>query len=86
MRIILIGRERSDYGREIRDYIRDFAHQTGGEIELVDPDSRDGISFCQSYGIRRYPTIIAISDDSQMQQMWSGKPLPLISELSYYNH
>ncbi len=85
MRIVLVGRERSDYGREISDYRRDFEHQTGGKIELIDPDSREGISFCQAYGIRQYPTIIALSSDSRMQHMWPGKPLPLIAELSYYN-
>ncbi len=85
MRIIIVGRERSEYGRELRDYIRDFRNITGGEIEILDPDSRDGESFCRTYDIVEYPTVIAISNDGQMQQMWKGKPLPLINELSYYN-
>ncbi len=86
MKIILVGRERSEHGREIRDYVRDFKNITGGEIEILDPDSLRGESFCKSYDIVQYPTVIAISNDGHMQQMWKGKPLPLINELSYYNH
>ncbi len=85
MRIIIVGRDRSEYGREVRDYIRDFEYQTGGQIELIDPDSAAGESFCRTYDIMRYPTTIAISNSGQMQQIWPGKPLPTINELSYYN-
>ena len=40
--------------------------------------------FCRTYDIVEYPTIIALSADSQMQNMWSGLPLPTISEVSFY--
>lgn len=84
MKIVLIGRERSDYGREIRDYQRDFKQLTGREIQVINPDSKEGEDFCRAYGIVEYPTILAVADSGQMQQMWRGKPLPLINELSYY--
>jgi hypothetical protein len=31
-----------------------------------------------------YPTLIAITDDGQVQNQWKGLPLPTISEVSYY--
>ncbi len=85
MRIVIVGRERSDYGRELIDYRRDFNHITGGQIELLDPDSFEGEAFCRAYGITNYPSVIAVANDGRMQQLWSGKPLPTINELSYYN-
>ena len=64
--------------------MHDFERQTGHELETLDPDTSGGIQFCNTYDIVDYPTIIAISDDSVMQNIWRGLPLPTISELSYY--
>jgi hypothetical protein len=50
----------------------------------MDPDSAEGMLFCDTYGIVDYPTIIAMSDDGVMQNTWNGLPLPTISEVSYY--
>jgi len=66
------------------DFLRDFESQTGHELETIDPESYGGIQFCESYGIVEYPTIIALSDDGIMQNLWRGLPLPTISEVSYY--
>lgn len=84
MRVVVIYRDESEAFRTVTDYLRDFQRQTGHEIEAMNPDSREGIAFCQTYSIVEYPTIIAISDDGNMQQLWRGLPLPTISEVSYY--
>lgn len=85
MRIVIIARDRTDYARQVEEYLRDFKMQTGGEIEVMNPDSREGIGFCQAYGVLEYPTILALDSSGIMQHMWRGLPLPRISELSYYN-
>jgi len=36
------------------------------------------------YDIVEYPTIIALSDSGQLQNLWRGLPLPTISEVSFY--
>ena len=84
MRIVVIYRDESDHAREVIDYLRDFERQTGHELEVMDPESREGIDFCRVYDVVEYPTIIAISDGGQLQNMWRGRPLPTISEVSYY--
>lgn len=85
MKIVVVYRERSDYARAVEELLHDFKRQTGGDIESLDPDGRDGVSFCQAYGVMEYPTLIAIDHSGVMQQMWRGMPLPRISELSFYN-
>lgn len=85
MRIVVVYREQSDHARSVEELIHDFKRQTGGEIEVLDPDTREGIGFCRAYGIMEYPTIVAIDYAGTMQEMWRGLPLPRISELSYYN-
>ncbi len=84
MRIAVIYRLESDHAREVTDYLRDFSAQTGHIIEEINPDSPEGSSFCRTYDIVEYPTLVALSDDGQLQNMWRGRPLPTISEVSFY--
>lgn len=84
MRVVVIYKEETDYARQVTDYLFDFKRQTGRELETLDPESAEGISFCSTYDILEYPTIVALSDGGQLQNMWNGLPLPTISEVSYY--
>lgn len=84
MRVVVVYKQQTDYARRVDDFMFDFRRQTGHELEVLDPESREGINFCQAYDILEYPTIIAISDDGQIQNQWRGLPLPTISEVSYY--
>jgi hypothetical protein len=84
MRTIVLYREQTDYTRTVIDFLHDFKQQTGHDLEVMDPDSAEGMLFCDTYGIVDYPTIIAMSDDGVMQNTWNGLPLPTISEVSYY--
>jgi hypothetical protein len=84
MRVTAIFKDNTDYTRTVTDYLRDFYRQTGHELEVMDPDSSDGAAFCRTYDIVEYPSIVAISNDGALQQLWRGLPLPTISEVSYY--
>ncbi len=84
MRVVVIYKAESDHAREVTDYLRDFTRQTGHVLETMEPDTSEGISFCTTYDIVEYPTVIALSDDGSMQNMWRGQPLPTISEVSFY--
>ncbi len=81
---MIIYKENSDHARAVIDYLRDFERQTGRKLETVNPEDAAGASFCRTYDIVEYPTVIALSDDGIMQNMWRGLPLPTISEVSYY--
>lgn len=84
MRVAVVYKTESDHAREVFSFLRDFAHQTGHNLEEINPESREGESFCRAYDIVEYPTVIALSDDGVMQNMWRGRPLPQISEVSFY--
>lgn len=84
MRVVVVYKVDSDHARSVLDFLRDFNHQTGHQLEVIDPDTPEGIHFCETYDIVEYPTIIAISDGSVMQNLWRGLPLPTINEVSYY--
>ncbi len=84
MRVYVVYKDNSDHAREVIDYLRDFENQTGHALETIDPDSPDGAMTCRTYDIVEYPTVFAISDSGQLQNLWRGRPLPTISEVSYY--
>lgn len=84
MRVVVLARENTDYARAVETFVNDFARQTGQPLDVVSPDSGEGESLTQTYDIVEYPTILALSDDGQMQNMWAGTNLPTISEVSYY--
>ena len=84
MIVKVIYRYESDHAREELSYLRDFSRQTGRTIEEIDPDTPEGTHTCRTYDIVEYPTMIALSDDGQLQHMWRGRPLPTINEVSYY--
>lgn len=84
MRVAIITKDNTDYTRTVIDYLRDFKHQTGHDIEVIDPESRDGVSFCRVHDILEFPTIVAVREDGSLQNQWRGLPLPTISEVGYY--
>lgn len=84
MRVVVVYKDETDYARQITDYLRDFKNQTGHDLETLDPESPEGISFMKAYDLWQVPTMIAISNEGQLQNVWQGLPLPTISEVSYY--
>lgn len=84
MRTVVIYKENSDHAREVIDYLRDFEAQTGENLETVDPDTREGSSLCRLYDVVEYPTIITITDNGDLRQLWRGRPLPQIDQVAYY--
>ena len=84
MRVVVVYADQTEYSRTVTEFLRDFEQQTGHTLETIDPNTREGTDFCSAYDIVEYPSIIALSDEGQLQNYWKGLPLPTISEVSYY--
>ena len=78
MRIVCVWKEESDHAREVRDWMRDFARQTGREVESVDPESREGEGFVRAHDVTMYPTVMVVGMDGRVAEQWRGTPLPMI--------
>lgn len=85
MRTIIIYKDDSEHARTVLDFLREFKHRTGKDLETIDPETLEGGNFCRTYDIVEYPSMIALDDGGQMLQLWRGLPLPTISEVSYYS-
>ena len=84
MRVVVVTKEGRDYSRAVGDWLREFERRTGMELEVLDPDTREGSGFAGVYGIVEYPTILAISNDGKLMMSWRGAMLPTIDEVSFY--
>lgn len=84
MRTLVVYKENSEQARAVETFMHDFTRQTGKSLETINPETRDGAQFCRTYDIVEYPTVISLGDDTVMQTMWRGLPMPTISEVSYY--
>jgi hypothetical protein len=84
MRTVVVYKDNSEHARTVSDYLRDFSRQTGHELDVLDPTTKEGADFCRAYDIVEYPSLVALSDDGALQNLWRGLPLPTISEVSYY--
>ena len=84
MRVVVVYKQESDHGRAVSDYLRDFERVTGRQLETMDPEQRGSAGFCETYDIVEYPTVVALDNSGQLQNMWRGLPLPTINEVEYY--
>lgn len=84
MSVMVFSRENSEYARRVAEFLHDFERRTRTSIDEMSPDSLRGAELSKLYGIVEYPTIIAITSDGQLRNMWRGLPLPTIDEVSYY--
>ena len=84
MKTLVVYEDGREYTREVNDFLHDFTAQTGHALETLDPQTKAGADFCNAYDIVEYPSVVAISDDGVLQNLWRGLPMPTISEVSYY--
>ena len=84
MKAVVLYRSKSEHGRAVEQYAREFERRTAKQLELQELDTREGASLAELYDVTEYPAIIATSDDGQLQKLWMGQPLPLIDEVAGY--
>jgi hypothetical protein len=87
MKIVVLYRPKSEHGRTVETYIRDFSHQHESEaklLETLDVDTRDGVALASLYDIMQSPAVLVLADDGQLIKFWQGVDLPLMDELAGY--
>ncbi len=86
MKAIILYRPDSEHDTLVHEFIREYKHRTGKEIELMSLDTKEGYDMAGMYDIVQYPAVLSISEDGHLHNSWQGATLPLIDELSYYDH
>lgn len=84
MKVVCLWKDQTDYAREVMDWMREFTHETGKEVESMDPESIEGEIFVRARDILQFPAVVAVSDDGQVLRQWLGTPMPQFDEVLYY--
>lgn len=84
MRVVCVWREGYDYSRIVEEWLTEFERRTSKEVESIDPGTREGESFCRTYDIVEYPSILALDDNGAVLSMWRGEMLPTFDEVAYW--
>jgi hypothetical protein len=85
MKALLLYHPQSETARILEEFAHNFRQQHGHEIELMSMETRDGAATASLYDVMRYPTLIVIKNDGQVQHMWETEQLPpLMNEVAGY--
>ena len=87
MRVVVLYRPRSDHGRVVEAFIRDFKYQhefDTNHLEVKDVDTRDGGAMASLYDVMAFPAILVLADDGSLVKDWQGDNLPLMEEIIGY--
>lgn len=85
MKVIILYKPNSEHDTPVQGYVREFTYRTGKELNMIDAESREGISKANLYDIVRFPALVAMRDSGELIQAWPDfERWPTISELTYY--
>jgi len=85
MRIVILYRPQTEGMGRATDYAREFSmRHRDQKLELISLDTVEGDNMANVYGTTNYPTILALSNDGQLLQLWQDQQLPLMNELEGY--
>ena len=82
--MVILYHPKSDHARTVEGFAHDFARQVGAGVELISLESRDGAQMATTYGIVRYPAILAMGPTGDLLKSWEGPVMPLMNEISFY--
>lgn len=85
MKVCIIYHPESEQARPVEEFVHDLDRQHGVKTELVSLETREGAAMASLYDIVNYPAIVAIRDNGEIAQTWSGDALPLMNEIVAYS-
>ena len=85
MKLVVMYRPNSEYGRIVEEFIGEFQHRhEDTKLDVVDSDSREGVTLMELYDIMQQPVILALRNDGSVLKLWEGPDLPLMDEVISY--
>jgi len=85
MQLLVLYQPKSEFARVTEDYIQDFKRlHPDKEVVLMDVESVEGTEKAKVYDVLRYPALLALANDSTLQNAWSGEQFPLMDEVAAY--
>ena len=86
MRTVILYHPNAEFAGLVQDFKREFEqrHQDR-KIDLVSLDTTEGSEMAKLYDVVRYPAILVIASDGQLQKLWQDRPFPLMDQVAAYS-
>jgi siroheme synthase (precorrin-2 oxidase/ferrochelatase) len=86
MRTVILYHPDAEFAGLVQDFKREFEqrHQDR-KIDLVSLDTTEGSEMAKLYDVVRYPAILVIASDGQLQKLWQDRPFPLMDQVAAYS-
>lgn len=85
MKVVIVYRPISEHGRLTEEFIHDFQRRYPTQkLEALNIDSREGNAMATLYDIMKYPGIMVLQTDGQIEKSWEGDNLPRVDEVAGY--
>jgi hypothetical protein len=87
MKVQVLYRPHSEHRARIEEFINNFnsSKSLSVKMDILNIDTREGVSLASLYDITRYPAVMVVRDDGTMQKLWQGvEEIPLVNEVQGY--
>jgi len=87
MKVLVLYRPESEHRARIEEFISNFnaSNSYSGKLDVINVDTREGVSSASLYDVTRYPAVLVVRDDGIMQKLWQGiEEVPLVNEVQAY--
>ncbi len=86
MRTVVLYHPNAEFAGMVQDYKRDFENRhPDRKIELISLEETAGSELAKLYDVVRYPAILVIASDGQLQKLWQDRPFPLMDQVAAYS-
>lgn len=85
MKVVILYKPGSEHDSPVEAYVREFERRTSKKLELINVESREGISSAGVYDIVQFPAMVAVRDSGELIESWPEfEKWPTMNELTYY--
>ncbi len=84
MKAIVLYHPLSDHAGMVADYAKEFKRIKNKELELISLETIEGAQMAKLYDITVYPAVLTTRESGQLNHLWEGGTLPLMTEIEAY--
>jgi hypothetical protein len=86
MRTVIVYHPNQEFAGVVEDFKRDFeSRQADKQVELISLETTPGAELAKLYDVVRYPAILVIAENGNLQKLWQDQPFPLFDEVAAYS-
>lgn len=86
MRTVILYHPDAEFAGLVQDFKREFEQRHADrQVDLVSLDTTEGSEMARLYDVVRYPAILVIASDGQLQKLWQDRPFPLMDQVAAYS-